>query len=199
MAHSLRSGPDLELRPLALADAPRIFALVDADRARLRRWLPWLDANTDATDTRAFIAERKAMDAQGLAHTYTIRVKSQSVSHTGSAGTERGELTGMVGFNWVDQVNHSAMVGYWIASGFEGRGLVTRAVSRLVEHGFSELGFHRIEIRVAVRNRRSRAVPNRLGFRHEGTLHQAEWLYDRFVDHALYALLREEWQTERNR
>ncbi|HJW09049.1 MAG TPA: GNAT family protein [Holophagaceae bacterium] len=179
MSASLRAGRDLELRPLALADAPALFAQVDANRARLRQWLPWLDLNTRATHTRAFIADRKALDAKGLARTYTLRV--------------RGELVGMIGFNWIDQQNRSAMVGYWIAEGFEGQGLVTRAVSRLVAHGFRELGLHRIEIRVAVRNRRSRAIPARLGFRHEGTLHDAEWLYDHYVDHAVYAVLESEW------
>ncbi len=172
---TLRAGRDLELRPLALKDAPELFALVDANRARLRHWLPWLDLNTRLSHTKTFIAERKALAAKGLARTYTIRV--------------RGELAGMIGFNWIDGRNRCAAIGYWIAEGFEGQGLVTRAVARLVEHGFKELRLHRIEIRAAVRNRRSRAIPKRLGFRHEGTLRDAEWLYDHFVDHAVYAVL----------
>ena len=181
MTAALRAGRDLELRPLALQDAPELFALVEANRARLRRWLPWLDLNTRVAHTRAFVAERKALAAKGLARTYTIRV--------------RGELAGMIGFNWIDRFNRSAMVGYWIAEAFEGRGLVTRSVARLVDHGFSQLALHRIEIRVAVRNRRSRGVPMRLGFRHEGTLHEAEWLYDHHVDHAVYAMLEAKWRA----
>jgi ribosomal-protein-serine acetyltransferase len=177
MAKALRAGRDLELRPLALADAAELFALVDANRARLRKWLPWLDTNTKAAHTRAFIAERRALEAKGMALTFTLRTK--------------GKLAGMIGFNWIDPRNRCAAIGYWIAEGFEGQGLVTRAVARLMKHGFEDLGFHRIEIRAAVRNRRSRAVPERLGFRHEGTLHDAEWLYDRFVDHAVYGLITE--------
>jgi ribosomal-protein-serine acetyltransferase len=67
-------------------------------------------------------------------------------------------------------------------------------VTALLRHGFRTLKLNRIEIRAGVRNRRSRAIPERLGFRHEGTLRQAEWLADRFVDHAVYGLLVGEWR-----
>ena len=71
---------------------------------------------------------------------------------------------------------------------------MTAAVSALVRHGFRALKLNRIEIRAGVRNRRSRAIPERLGFRHEGTLRQAERLADRYVDHAVYGMLAGEWR-----
>jgi ribosomal-protein-serine acetyltransferase len=71
---------------------------------------------------------------------------------------------------------------------------MTAAVSALIGHGFHTLKLNRIEIRAGVRNRRSRAVPERLGFRHEGTLQQAERLGDRYVDHAVYGLLAGAWR-----
>ena len=35
--------------------ADELFALVDTNRIYLRDWLPWLDFNTTADDTRKFI------------------------------------------------------------------------------------------------------------------------------------------------
>jgi ribosomal-protein-serine acetyltransferase len=64
----------------------------------------------------------------------------------------------------------------------------------LVEHAFGELDLNRVVISCATENKKSCAIPERLGFRQEGIQRQAEWLYDRFVDHAVYATLASAWR-----
>ena len=66
---------------------------------------------------------------------------------------------------------------------------MTRACRALVAHAFDTLRLQRVEIRVATGNRRSRAIPERLGFREEGILRQVEWLYNHYVDHVVYGRL----------
>jgi ribosomal-protein-serine acetyltransferase len=70
---------------------------------------------------------------------------------------------------------------------------MTKACRFLVDYAFAELKLNRVEIRCATGNHKSRAIPERLGFKLEGTVRQAEWLYDHFVDHALYGMLASEW------
>lgn len=180
---TLTAGRGLELRPLRLADARALFERVDADRARLRRWLPWPDANRAPADSRAYILRMRAQARAGIGQSYGL--------------WWRDRLVGVAGFNWIDQPNRSGAIGYWLAREAEGRGLMTRAVSALLRHGFRTLKLNRIEIRAGIRNRRSRAIPERLGFRREGTLRQAEWVNGRFVDHAVYGLLAEAWRARR--
>ncbi|MDR3684346.1 MAG: GNAT family protein [Geothrix sp.] len=181
MAAVLKAGRGLELRPLVLRDAKALFPLVEANRERLRRWLPWVDANYSVLDTRAFILRVRAHARAGIGQSYGLWWK--------------GALVGTAGFVWIDVANHSAAIGYWLAREAEGRGLMTAAVTALLRHGFRTLGLNRIEIRVGIRNRRSRAIPERLGFRREGTLRQVERLAGRFVDHAVYGMLAEEWRS----
>jgi ribosomal-protein-serine acetyltransferase len=180
MTEALKAGRGLTLRPLQLRDARALFALVEANRARLRTWLPWPDANRSIQDSRAYILRMRTLAKAGRGLSYGLWWQE--------------ELVGVAGFVWIDPVNASAGIGYWLAQAVEGQGLMTRAVAALLRQGFGSLGLNRIEIRAGVRNRRSRAVPKRLGFRHEGTLRQAERLADRTVDHAVYGLLAAEWR-----
>ena len=81
---------------------------------------------------------------------------------------------------------------------FEGKGLATNACRALVDHAFEELGLNRVSIACATENKRSCAIPERLSFQREGIQRQAEWLYDHFVDHVVYAALASEWQKRRS-
>ena len=51
------------------------------------------------------------------------------------------------------------------------------------------MGLYRIEIRCAVQNEKSRAIPEKLHFTNEGTIRDGEWLYDKFVDLVIYGML----------
>jgi ribosomal-protein-serine acetyltransferase len=168
-------GEDAELRLLEEFHARELYRQVDANRAHLRQWLPWVDDTRSVDDIRSF-----------------IRVATQQfASHQGyECGIWwRGELVGTIGNHRIDWRNGATSMGYWLAEAYQGQGLVTRACRALITHAFVTLRLHRVEIRVATGNLRSRAIPQRLGFREEGILRQAEWLYDHYVDHAVYGLL----------
>ncbi len=170
---------------LSLDDTAELFELIDDNRAYLRRWLDFLDATVIPGDTRAFIESTIEQYEKHRACTCAIRVE--------------GTIVGVIGHYFIDWENHFAHLGYWLAEPWQGRGLVTRACAAFVEHAFRDLGLNRVELTCGTGNRRSRAVPERLGFTHEGTLRQAEWLYDHFVDHEVYGLLRSEWEIRKAR
>ena len=67
---------------------------------------------------------------------------------------------------------------------------MTQSCRAVIGHAFTTLGLHRVVIRCAMENQRSRAIPERLGFALEGIERQSQWLYDHFVDLAVYALLQ---------
>lgn len=170
---------DLELRLLEDRDADELFKLLDHNRKYLRQWLPWVDGTKAAADTREFI--RKSLDKFARNDGF-------------NAGLwYRGRLAGVIGYHGIDWPNRATALGYWLGEAFQGRGLMTR-VRALVDHAFRDLGLNRVEVRCATENRRSRAIPERLGFRQEGVSRQAEWLYDRFVDLVVYGMVAEEWE-----
>ena len=70
---------------------------------------------------------------------------------------------------------------------------MTEAVRAYTGHAFEVWGMHRMELRAAVGNARSRAVAERVGFVLEGVLRGAERVGDRHLDVAVYAALATEW------
>ena len=64
-----------------------------------------------------------------------------------------------------------------------------------MEHAFGPWDLQRISIEAAPENTRSRAVAERLGFREEGLLREAERVGSRMLDHVVYGLLAEEWRA----
>jgi ribosomal-protein-serine acetyltransferase len=165
-----------QLRPFVAADAPALFALVDANRAHLRAWLPWLDFVREVGNIREFIAGVTERTSAGTSLELAI--------------VHRDELCGVAGYRSLDRANREGEVGYWLRADRQGRGIMTGAVRALVRHGFESLALNRIVLRAATGNAASRGVAERLGFQLEGIAREGEWLYDHFVDLAVYALLR---------
>jgi ribosomal-protein-serine acetyltransferase len=174
-----RLADDLVMRQFEDADAEELFAVADANRAHLRRWLPWVDGMHDVEVERQFIRAARERDAR------------EDGFHSGI--WEAGKLVGGIGFHYVNRPNRKTEIGYWLAENAQGRGIMTRACRAVVDHAFRRWSMNRVIIYCATENRRSRAIPERLGFTLEGTCREAEWLYDHFVDLAQYAMLAREW------
>ncbi|CAQ01968.1 GNAT family N-acetyltransferase [Clavibacter sepedonicus] len=82
---------------------------------------------------------------------------------------EGGGLVGTVGLHAI--ADGAAEIGYWLAPGARGRGLMREAAAVVVDHGFdtgSGLGLVRIGWRAYAGNTGSAAVAQSLGFRFEG-------------------------------
>jgi ribosomal-protein-serine acetyltransferase len=171
-----------ELRLLQLSDADELFALTDANRAYLREWLPWLDATNEAAVTQNFIRSTLQQFADNLGFVASIYYNLGMV--------------GVIGFNRIDWQNHIGYIGYWLSESHQGRGIMTASCQAIIHHAFTALKLNRLVIYCASENQRSRAIPERLGFIHEGVAREAEWLYDHFVDHEIYSLLYRDWSRQ---
>lgn len=163
--------------------ADGLFELTDRNRMFLRRWLPWLDGTITAEDTRQFLALQVERFARGEGLHVTI--------------FSDGSMAGVAGFNSLDRTNGIGYVGYWLGEEFTGKGIMTTVVRDLIEVGRRYYSLQKVDIRCATGNSRSRAIPERLGFSHEGTLCRAERVYDPWFDHEVYGLLIDKCEAVR--
>lgn len=172
---------DTTLRVLEQSDAEAFYALIENNRAHLRAWLPWLDITRSLDDERSFIA---SMYGQYLENVLIV-----------CGLWYKGEAAGTISYHPIDWANRKVEIGYWLGASFQGKGLMTKACSTLIDYAFHSLHLNKVEIRCATENRASCAIPQRLGFTQEGLIRQGEWLYDHFVDLFLYGLLTREWRA----
>jgi len=158
--------------------AEALYAVVDRNRDYLRKWLPWLDDTREPKHVAEFIksAVTQMADGRGLACVIVFQ----------------DNIVGVVSCNSIESSTRTGYIGYWLDEDHNGKGIMTKCVEEIIEIGFDELGLRKIEIRCAVGNTKSRAIPERLGLEEEGVIRNAENLYGRYVDHAVYGVLKDE-------
>ena len=174
-------GDGIVLRLLRVEDAEEVFALARANRDRLAPWMPWAGRTNSVEEQRVWLRN--------------VSADPEDLDGVGIFVDER--YAGGAGIHGRDPYGTGAEIGYWIDGAYEGRGIVSRAVQALLVVCFDELGVHRVTIRAAIGNVRSRAVAERAGFTQEGVLREAEQGSDGsgFHDLVVYGLLEHEWRA----
>ena len=172
---------NVSLRFIRPDEAEALYTLVDTNRAYLRKWLDWVDAQTGPDVSRKNILKRIEDAKAGTAFDLGIFLK--------------GELIGSMGFNSIWRKSRRGEVGYWLSENQEGQGIMTDCVRAIVSCGFKELKLHRIEIHCSTNNHKSFAIPERLGFTLDGILRDGSFLYDHFESSKVYSMLESEWNT----
>ncbi|MGM8365826.1 GNAT family N-acetyltransferase [Virgibacillus sp. W0181] len=172
---------EISMRMLSVRDAKPLYEMTERSREHLQNWIPWVDEIRTVNDALEFIKQSF--------HSYAER------SGLSAGVFYQQKLSGVIGFNQFDWKNKIGYIGYWLAVDYEGLGIMTRAVRALTDYAFDELELNRVDIRAAYANKRSRAIPERLGYTKEGHLRQAEWLYDHYVDHVIYGMIQADWKN----
>ena len=177
---SIKVDFEIELRMITEQDAQPLFELVDQNRLYLRQWLPWLDTTVTVEDELAFIRSIQTQYKEQRGFAYVIWY--------------RGQRAGTIGYHSINWQERKVEIGYMLGEQFQGKGLVTKACQVMVTYAFDVMKLNKVEIRCAVGNLRSRAIPQRLGFTEERVMRQAEWLYNHFEDMVLYGMYAHAWK-----
>ena len=165
----------LILRPLRMSDAKDLFAY--ARDPQVSRHVLW-DTHESLSDSRRFLRGAIRQYRRGQPASFAIALK------------DSGRMIGTIGFMWINVEYKSAEVGYSLSREYWNRGFMTEALRRVVDFGFQELGLNRIEAQHETDNPASGRVMVHAGMQYEGRLRQRLKNKGRYVDVALYAILR---------
>src|SRR5690242_11027138 len=121
----LHAGDGVDLRECTPGHAGELFSLIEFNRKYLREWLPWLDETTKLSQVDKFLREARRKADNGDGQIFLVFVA--------------GRIAGVIGEHYVDRIDRKTEIGYWLDSRCQGRGVMTRAASRMVEHIFADL------------------------------------------------------------
>jgi ribosomal-protein-alanine N-acetyltransferase len=171
------------LRPPKLRDA-RVWSEV---RLRNEQWLSpwepsspyeWADRNASGS-WPALHSALKTAARQGTMLPFMVMYGERFVGQVNVSNVVHGAL-------------RSCTIGYWVDAEVAGRNITPTAVALAIDHCFSAVGLHRVEIDIRPENKPSLRVVEKLGLRREG-------YYERFLDingawrdHAAFAITYEE-------
>lgn len=164
----------ISLEKFSLDRASELFALVNENRAYLRKSLPWLDSTTELQHSRDFISE-------------TLEKVEKGESGSAYFIVVEGGLAGIIETHHIDYDKNLFYLGYWLAEKYQGRGIITEACKKVIAEMFAR-GFKTAEIRCAVGNPKSCAVAERLGFREIETLEKESKMYGELIDMRVWRL-----------
>jgi ribosomal-protein-alanine N-acetyltransferase len=80
-------------------------------------------------------------------------------------------------------------VGYMLFPKYNGRGIVSEALQKVVDYGFNDMKLHSIEAILDPENKGSERVLLKNGFVKEGHLLENEYYEGRFLDSMIYSKL----------
>ena len=106
--------------------------------------------------------------------------------------TQTNTLIGDCGLK-TEADGHQAEIGFTFSRAYQGWGLASEAVTRLLDYAFGELNLHRVYAIPDQENAPSVALLERLGMRREGSFVENVWFKGRWASEYLYAILRDEW------
>lgn len=162
--------------------AAQLFTVINNNREHLSEFLPWVENIKSVEDFRHYLQNCEHLYEEKKEVSFIILLKENPV--------------GRIGLHHLNLQNKIGSIGYWLDKKAEGKGIITKSCRKLINYGFQQTGLNRIEIKAAVSNKRSQAIPEKLNFKKEGVLRQAEFVNNKFIDLFLYSILKSEWKTE---
>ena len=177
----IRVTNNIELETLKLSMTDVIFEAIDRNRDFLNQWLPFVDYTQNKSDTENFIETVVNQSGRKRDEVYSIWYKQ--------------EFAGLIGFKETDWINRKTELGYWLAERMQGKGIVTACMEKLLRFAFQKLNMNRVQVKVAVNNSKSAAIPKKLGFKFEGIEREGERHKNRYLDLEVYSLLKSDSAT----
>ncbi|NNJ12047.1 GNAT family N-acetyltransferase [Chloroflexales bacterium ZM16-3] len=173
---------EITIRAYRPGDGPALQRAVVTSYQHLRPWMPWAKPEQSVDESEALCRSFAGKYLLGQEFTLGIWIGDELVGGTGYH------------LRWGPLELGNAEIGMWVSAARAGQGLGTRALSALLEWGFTAWPWQRLVWLCDTRNLASARVAEKGGLVREGTFRSDALTVDGSRrDTHLFAILRDEW------
>jgi len=166
--------PRLLLREFRPDDVEAIFALYSDPRFTRYMMTPI----TSLEEAQELLDEYREIYQSGKGIVWAITLRNDPT------------VIGTCGFETISEYDHRGELGYDLSPAHWGTGLMSEALTAVLEISFTRLGLHRIQAYILDINLRSIKLLQKFGFSTEGVLKHYRWFKGAFTDWVLMSLVK---------
>ena len=100
------------------------------------------------------------------------------------------KIIGSVSFHKIDKENYRGEIGYFLLPSHWQKGIISEAISSVLNYGFHTLKFHSVEAQIDPDNIASEQVLQKFKFIKEACFKENFYFNEQFLDTAVYSLLK---------
>jgi RimJ/RimL family protein N-acetyltransferase len=168
-------GEGLLLRPFCLADAHSLYCAVCESVEELKPWMSWAGGAYTELTAREYIGITRARWEEHSLYAFAIM--------------QEQDFLGACTLSSIHPIYHFCNLGYWVRTSCHGQGIAGRAARLAARFAFEHLGLIRVEIVIAVGNRASIRVAEKIGAHDEGVLLNRIVVGQSIYDAHMYSLI----------
>jgi ribosomal-protein-serine acetyltransferase len=160
------------------------FDLIENNRNRIEKTFPVTVSNcVDLKTTEEFIVKNIQVEKENAGYYFYVR------------NIETNELIGYLGIKKIDYNISKCEIFYFVDNDFEGKGIISKSVSEVIDFCFKELKMNKIFICTSKINFGSQQIALKNGFVQEGTLREEFKNFEGILeDINYYGLLKSDYE-----
>ena len=147
------------LRLLRLGDLDPYFALVQRNRERLAdRFVGTVSRTKTLEEAQEFVEEMIKHTISNTYFPYVIIDENEN------------RIIGFIDLKNIDWDIPKTQIGFYIDEAYEGKGIISKAISKIIDYCFEDKGFEKLFMRIHPENLAAKKVAEKCGFELEGTI-----------------------------
>jgi RimJ/RimL family protein N-acetyltransferase len=164
-----------------LDDAAQLYAAVRESLTELKPWMSWAHNGYSFQESEEFIQITRA------------RWDERTLFAFAMIDAADGSILGGCSLSHLHPVYHLCNLGYWVRTSRHGEGIAGRAAKLAARFAFEQVGLIRVEIVVAMDNKASIRVAEKVGAYYEGILRNRMVVGRNIFDAHMYSLVPQDF------